>query len=143
MKNSRNNLLPEVIEKLTHALHNMHKVRDFPFGDCLLRKQQIMILFFIYENKGEASVKAISHFLNVTPGAVTQFVDALVEKKIVKREESSIDGRSINIKLSSGAVKKFDSFRKKYIESAKPSFADFSESELKQFIKLLEKIKKV
>lgn len=138
---NRQELLQSLIEKMTRSIHNMNTDNTFPFGNCMLRKQQIMILFFIYENKNVSSVKEIAKFLHVTSGAVTQFVDYLVEKKIVKREENPDDRRSINIKLTSNTEKKFNSFKKNYLASASKSFNQFSDRELEQFIKLLEKIK--
>lgn len=141
MNNNRQELLQNLIEKMTRAIRNMNTIHDFSFGDCLLKKQQIIILFFIFENKGVSSVKEIAKFLHVTSGAVTQFVDYLVEKKIVKREENKKDRRSVNIKLTVRTKKQFSSFRKNYINIASKSFYQFSDKELKQFTILVEKIK--
>ncbi len=141
MVNKRQELLKDLIEKLSRAIHAIHSEQCFSFGNNTLRKQEIMILFFIYENKGVSSVKDLANFLHVTSGAITQFTDGLVEKKIVQREENSEDRRSINIKLTAGSEKMIVDFRKKYIESASKSFDFFSDSELEKFIKLIEKIK--
>lgn len=143
MINNREELLKTLIEKLTRTIHNINAAQSFPFGDCLLSKQQIMIVFFIYDHKSEASVKEIAKFLHVTSGAVTQFVDSLVDNKIVKREENSSDRRSVNIKLTADTEKQFTNFRKKYFASASKSFAAINDQELKQFIDLVEKIKVV
>jgi DNA-binding MarR family transcriptional regulator len=137
----RQELLRELIEKMSRAIHSIHVDQCFSFGNNTLRKQEIMILFFVYENKGVSSVKDIANFLHVTSGAITQFTDGLVEKKIVQREENPDDRRSINIKLTAGSEKMIVDFRKKYIESASKSFDFFSDKELEQFIKLIEKIK--
>jgi DNA-binding MarR family transcriptional regulator len=142
MKNKRQELLKDLIEKLTSAIHAMHKEQCFSFGGSVLGKPQAMILFFIYENKGVASVKEIAKFLHVTSGAVTQFTNGLVEKKLVKREENVIDRRSVNIMLTVKAKKDFNTFKQQYIESASKSFAEFNDQELEQFTKLIEKIKK-
>jgi DNA-binding MarR family transcriptional regulator len=139
---TRQELLQDLIEKMTKAIQNMHTGQSFPFGDFMLGKQQIMILFFVFENKGEASVKEIAKFLNVTSGAVTQFIDGLVEKKMVIREENPMDRRSINIKLTENTKLKFSDFKKMYIKVASLAFREFADEDLKQFIKLLEKIKK-
>ncbi len=141
MNKDRQELLKNLIEKFTQTMHSMHNGQSFPFGDFMLRKQQITILFFIYENKGIVSVKAIAKCLHVTSGAVTQFVDGLVEKKLVQREENLTDRRSINIKLTPATQKKFNSFKENYLINASKSFVGLSNEELKQFVKLLEKIK--
>lgn len=141
MGNKRQELLKTLIENLIRTVHNLNTSQSFPFGDRMLSKQQIMIVFFVYDNKGATSVKEIAKFLHVTSGAVTQFVDSLVKNRIVKREENSLDRRSINIKLTSNTEKRFDNFRKKYIESASKSFAAINDQGLKRFIGLIDKIK--
>jgi DNA-binding MarR family transcriptional regulator len=138
---NRPELLQTLIENLTKAIHSMNTGNSFPFGNLMLKKQQIMILFFIYEKKDVASVKDIATFLNVTPGAITQLVDNLVEKKLVKREKNINDGRIINITLTANTEKQFNKFKNDYLETASKSFNKLSDQELKQFIKLIQKIK--
>jgi DNA-binding MarR family transcriptional regulator len=138
---NRPELLQTLIENLTKAIHSMNTGNSFPFGNLMLKKQQIMILFFIYEKKDVASVKDIATFLNVTPGAITQLVDNLVEKKLVKREKNINDGRIINITLTANTEKQFNKFKNDYLETASKSFNELSDQELKQFIKLIQKIK--
>ena len=84
----------------------------------------------------------MAKFLHVTPGAVTQFIDGLVEKKLVKREENKNDRRGVNIKLTSSTLRQFNNFRKKYLESASVAFNSLTDNELMQFITLVDKIKK-
>ncbi|MFA6514449.1 MAG: MarR family transcriptional regulator [Patescibacteria group bacterium] len=141
MKNKRQELLKGLIEELRRAIHSIHKEQCFSFGGSILGKPQVMILFFIYENKGVASVKEIANFLHVTPGAVTQFTNGLVGKKLVKREENSSDRRGVNIKLTANAEKDFNNFKKQYIKSASKSFSGLNDKEIEQFTKLVEKIK--
>lgn len=137
---NRSELLKILIENLTKTIHSMNTGNSFPFGDLLLKKQQVMILFFIYEKKDTTSVKDIAAFLNVTPGAITQLVDNLVEKKLVKREKNMFDGRIINIMLTTNTEKQFNKFKDEYLKTASKSFDKLSDQELKQFIKLIQKI---
>jgi len=65
----------------------------------------------------------------------------LVDKKLVKREENVLDRRSVNIKLTPNTEKQFNEFRKGYLINAGKSFINLNETELKQFIKLLDKLK--
>lgn len=141
MINNRQDLLKNLIGKFTRAMHSMNKEHNFPFGDYMLGKQEIMILFFVFENKGIFSAKDIAKFLRVTPGAVTQFTDSLVEKKLVNREVNLSDRRGVNIKLTANAKKDFNNFKKKFIESLSKSFAGLSNEEIQQFINLVDKIK--
>ena len=141
MENKRHKILQELITKLTKVIHSTHKEQCFSFDGIALRRQEMVILFFIYEKKGAASVKEIARFINVTSGAVTQFIDGLVEKKLVKRETDLIDRRQVNIKLMPNVKNDFVNFKKKFIESFSQSFSGLSDVELQQLIRLLTKVK--
>ncbi len=141
MNSERQELLKVLIEKFSSKAHHIYTGQCYPFGDIMLRKQQVMILFFIFENKGLASVKSIAKYLGVTSGAVTQFVDGLVENKLVEREENIKDRRIINIKLTPSTGKRFNAFKKDYISSASYAFMALSDEELVLFISLLNRIK--
>lgn len=143
MDKNRQELLRALIEKFSSAMKNMHAGQSFPFGDFMLSHQQIMILFFIAKKKGGASVKELAKFINVTPGAITQFVDGLVEKKLVGRKEDARDRRSTSIKLTPAAAKKFNRFEKDYFVAVSLAFDNLSSEELEQFGRLVGKIKKV
>ena len=140
---NRQELLRTLIENLTKTIHSINTGNSFPFGKLMLKKQQIMILFFIYEKKNMTSVKDIATFLNVTPGAITQLVDNLVEKKLVSRGRNVNDGRIINITLTLNTEKQFNKFKNDYLAAASKLFDKLSNQELKQFMKLIEKIQTV
>lgn len=137
---NRPELLKTLIENLVRTIHSMNTGNSFPFGNLLLKKQQIMILFFVYEKNTATSVKDIATFLNVTPGAITQLVDSLVEKKLVTREKNIRDGRIINITLTAKTEKQFNKFKNDYLERASKSFNRLSDQELTQFIRLIQKV---
>ena len=140
MENNRQELLKNLIEKLTRVIQDIHKEQHFPFGNLVLGRQQMMIMFFVNKNKGCASVNDIAKFLRVTPGAVTQFIDGLVEKKLVEREKNVNDRRGINIKLSAKTKNKFNKFEKDYFVGASKTFKSLSDEEINDLIGLLGKI---
>jgi DNA-binding MarR family transcriptional regulator len=143
MNDNRQELLQILIERFMEAAQSMHANQNFPFGNFVLGRQQLMILFFVFKKEGLASVKEIAKFLRVTPGAVTQFINALVIKGLVKREENITDRRSVYIKLTDLSKKKFDDFRRSYLISAGQVFSDLSIQDLKKLTSLLSKIKKI
>jgi len=134
-------MLRSLLEKLHYALKEMHSGQSFPFGDYLLNHQQVVILFCVGEKEKGVPVKELTALMHVTPGAVTQFVDVLVKKKLVVREIDFSDRRSINIKLTPLAKKQFTKFKKNYFFEVSQVFREFNLSELEQFSSLLEKIK--
>ena len=99
------------------------------------------MLFFLSDKINVTSVKEIAKFLHVTPGAVTQLIDGLVDKKLVKREEDSSDRRVINIKLTKTTKDRFEDFKKKYFVAISHAFKDLSDIEIGQLIKLINKVK--
>ena len=137
----RQKLIQLLLEKLGQAMKNIHTIKSFPFGDLQLSQSQIMILFFIVQEKGRAALKDLAKFMRVTPGAITQFIDILVQKKLVVREESRLDRRLISIRLTSQAAKKFHQFKKGYFENASLAFNNLTTEEINQFISFVEKIK--
>lgn len=140
---NRQKLLQLLIEKFRRIIKSSHALNNFPFGDCQLSRPQVMILFFVAPKKNGATVKEISKFMQVTPGAITQFIDILVKKKLVNREGGTRDRRSTNIKLTGLAKKQFSHFKKEYLKNIDLAFSSFSTSEIYQFIKLTGKIKPI
>lgn len=122
-------------------MKGMHSINDLPFADLQLSRPQFMILFFIAPKKIGATVKELAGFLRVTPGAVTQFTDTLIEKKLVSRSAGSGDRRIISVKITSSAKKQFSRFKKEYFKNIGGSFCNLSTAEIQQFIGLVEKIK--
>lgn len=140
MEDERQKLLQELIQKLTEVFQSTHKDHCFSFDGLALRRQQMMILFFLNEKQGQASVKEIAKFLNVTSGAITQFTDGLIEKKLVEREASTLDRRLVNIKLVPKVKHDFGHFKKKFIESFNELFSDLSDEEILRLTALLAKV---
>lgn len=138
--NKRLELVQEAVSGFIKVAHGLHNQKNLPFGDCLLNKQQILILFFVY-NKKITSSKELAKFLNVTPGAMTQLVDVLVGKKLLVREKNLNDKRIVNITLTKELKIKFNNFKNNYLSSANHSFSRLKEGDLKTLISLLKKIK--
>lgn len=142
MSKKREELLQKLIEKMMSVMKSMHAGHCFPFGELKLSRPQVSIIFFISKNKDGVSAKELAEFLNVTSGAITQFIDPLVNDKLLKREEDAKDRRIIRITLTKLAKDKMVAFKKKYNKSMSASFKKFSEIEISQFISLFNKIEK-
>lgn len=141
MDRNREKCLESLMGKLSQIMKSMQAVSDFPFGDFYLSRSQFMILFFIAPRKNGATVKDLAKFIGVTPGAVTQLIDILVDKNLVVREGDRQDRRIISIRLTSGAKKQFQRFKKEYFKNISCAFDGLSTAELGQFIEFVEKIK--
>jgi len=121
--------------------HDLRERKRF-FEDLGLSRKHIFFLLILARSKEGMSVKDIASFLHVSPGAVTQFIDMLIEKDLVERSEDPNDRRGIKVKLTENARSKFSNIRKGFMGGLTPYFSNFSEEELHQFINLLDKIGK-
>src|SRR5260370_7881041 len=114
MNKTRTQLLEQVLNHLGYISRSISTPHGFSFGDLALTKPQITIFFFIGHHQDGVSVKDIAKFLNVTKGAVTQFIDTLVEKNLVRREEDARDRRLQPIRLTEFAKSPFNPIKKPY-----------------------------
>lgn len=140
MGNSRKESLQSLAEKMASVMRRVHIGQGFKFSEFVLRMPQARIMFFIAKNREEVSVKDLAEMLGVTPGAVTQFVDGLVEMDLVRREEDSKDRRIIRIKLTPLALGKLEEFKKGYLKSASRLFDVLSDAEIGELFRLLDKV---
>jgi|WetSurMetagenome_2_1015567.scaffolds.fasta_scaffold143672_2 DNA-binding MarR family transcriptional regulator len=136
----RDEMVQSLIEKMSSLIKSMHTKHGFPFGEFQLSRPQIMIMMFISKNKEEVSTKDLAKFLNVTSGAITQFIDPLAEKNLINREQDANDRRIIRITLTQSAAKRFTSFKNDYYKSVTPAFSSLDEKDIRQMILLLNKI---
>lgn len=153
MEQKREDLSPKILERLdelfrclhqnVHGRHNRMHTRHnefMPFSDLKLSRRQIFFLFIVAKSKEGISVKDLARFSRVTSGAVTQFIDILIEKKLVKREADPQDRRALKIKLTDYARSRFDNFKKGYFNSISPAFKNLTTEELNTLFYLLEKV---
>ncbi len=141
MTKNKQKLLQELAIKSIEVIKNLHKKQKFPFGDLKLNRRQVMILFLIAETKQGKSVKDLAQFFKVTPGAITQLINVLVDYKLVCRYQDIQDRRSVHIILSSSAKARFKKFKSNYFNVFSAGFKDFKIEELENFTKLIRKIK--
>jgi len=140
MNTDRQELLKSVIEKMSSIMRGMYAANEFPFGEARVGGKQIRILFYLSRNQKGVSVKELAEMLNVTSGAVTQFIDALVEKDLVRRDEDSNDRRLLRVKLTKSAINNFGEFKLNYFSMVSRAFDLLSAEEIHTLIVLLDKI---
>jgi DNA-binding MarR family transcriptional regulator len=85
-------------------------------------------------------VTELADLSHITPGAVTQFVDGLVERGLVMREGDPSDRRIVRLKLTELAKKQFEKVRKEHLASMAKIFEALNDDEIKQLIALFNKI---
>ena len=140
MNDVRKELLQSLGEKVASVMRRVHAGQGFRFSGFKLSPPHVHILFFIAKQRKDVAVKDLAEMLKVTPGAVTQFVDALVEMDLVRREEDAKDRRIIRVRLTELAISKLEEFRKDYLASASQVFGILSDAEIKELVRLLDKV---
>src|SRR5260221_1962200 len=141
MDTNRSQNLQKLAEKMGNIFRNLVLPNIHKIGEVSLGRPQIGILFILQKNKEGVSVKDLAEKLHVTPGAITQLVDKLVEKKLVERLEDENDRRILKIRLTDTAKDKFKMFKENYLNSISEMFNELDDNELISLVNLLEKIK--
>jgi DNA-binding MarR family transcriptional regulator len=100
-------------------------------------------LFSIRARKDCISVNELAKNTRVTPGAVTQFVNALVKKGLVSREIDPGDRRIVRLHLTELAKKQFEKFKEEQMSVMSRIFEVLSDEEIKQLIAIFTKLNTV
>ena len=141
LNTDREEMMKKLLDQFGHVIKELHVRHGIPFGDLKLNKPQVMILFYLSKNNNGATVKEIADFMKITPGAITQFADGLVEKELIRREEDKNDRRKINMYLTDLAHKGFKTLEDSYLKSVCSIFDDLDIVEINELYRLLSKLK--
>lgn len=139
MSKSRDELLQSLLERMGHVMRGVHMGHALHLGGFGIGGPQVRTIFKLWRRPDGMSVKELAEALSVTPGAVTQFIDPLVEKDLVSREEDTSDRRLMRIKLTRFARGNFEEFKRSYFSMVQRTFEPLTDSEIQQLITLLEK----
>jgi DNA-binding MarR family transcriptional regulator len=142
MNETRTQRIEQLLNNLGYMCKKISAPQGFSFDGVLVTKPQVTIFFFVGYHQEGVTVKDIAAFLNVTNGAVTQFIDALVAKNLVKREEDTRDRRLQRITLTEFAKERFEHYKQSYYASLHTLFDKLTDKELQELHVLLEKLNK-
>lgn len=135
---TREDLLQNLMEQMFFVGKQIH--HGALHDGATFSPPQARLLFTIASKKDEGiSVKDLAEKTGVTPGAITQFVDVLVKKELVRRDEDPDDRRVVRLTLTDSAKNRFKEFRDLFLSSATRTFEVLSDDEIAQLISLLAK----
>lgn len=140
MSDARKDQLQALIETMFSVMKHVDANRGFRMGELTLSRPHMRILFHVAKAREEVAVKDLAEMLSVTPGAVTQLLDGLEQMGLVRREEDTRDRRVIRIKLTEFARGELEDLRRSYLDSASQIFDVLCDTEIKELLKLLEKV---
>ena len=139
MQQTREQLIQEFILKMKQVM-KITRLTSYSFNGETITGPQAHLLFRISKEKTGVSMKELAEQLCVTSGAITQFIDELVEKKLLVRKPSSVDRRTVKVQLSESALMHLEVFKQEYIKIITPRFAKLTDEELQQLTRLFDKI---
>jgi DNA-binding MarR family transcriptional regulator len=138
MDKNREELLGTAVHRLMSVMR--HVRHPGPPPDRELTPPHMHLLFTISASPEGISATELAERSSITPGAVTQFVNTLVEKGLVAREGDPNDRRIVRLKATELAKKQRDKFRQEHAALMAKIFEGLSDDELKQLIALFTKM---
>ena len=132
----------EQIEELSKGFQAIRRklMEGFMQKDALdLPPSQWLVLKAI-DQSPSVGIKEIAQALSISSSAVTQTVNALQKKGLIKRAHDSRDRRNVRITLTPKTVKKMASMRKKAVDRMAPWFNVLTEKEFLQYLAATKKI---
>ena len=108
--------------------------RDFPISGA-----QLELLFTIRGNQPTSS-KQLATMLHLTPGAVSQLLDSLLQHNLVTRQTSEQDRRVQYLSLSEKGEQLLHNFEKARRKIMEAIIADLSDEELEVWLRVQQKM---
>ena len=140
MTEARRKAIQEVMESmatLKNAFYHGHGPMFLKHG---IGKPHFMLMMKMASCDDGVSVTELSEAMKITPGAVTQFIDKLVDKGLVERYEDPKDRRIVRIKLTDKSKSRFKKMKEFHFDRLSNMFKNLSDEELKQLAALMKKI---
>lgn len=138
---SRHESIKSILESLGNLTREFNVRGNYPFKQFALGRPHIDILFLLSEEPS-LSIKELSSRLNVTSGAVTQFVDVLESMHLVEKKNNPNDKRSRLVCLTYTSRQELGKFKTEYMQTLGSVFDALSQKELKELEVLLNKVRK-
>ena len=137
---AREEAIKNILESLGNITREFNVRGNYPFKQFALGRPHIDILFLLSQNS-PLNIKDLSIKLNVTSGAVTQFIDALEDMSLVEKTNNPDDKRSRLVYLTDTAVRELNKFQTEYIKIVGGVFGELTPKELIQLDQLLMKVR--
>lgn len=135
----REKALNELIESLFLVKRKIVSTGHCYSGETDITPAQAVLLHIIKEKEG-IGIKEISDSLKTTSSATTQLVDALVNKKLLKKISCTDDKRALKITLTENCKKNMAEIHRQGIKKIQTLFAVLSDQELEEFKNLSKKV---
>lgn len=140
LTSDRASQIGSVLERVVALARALGAPRSTPFGDAVLTRTQLDILFVLSHHNGPVTPGRLAATMKVTAGAITQTMDQLRDKGLVAQSSSEADGRVRMWELTESAAGQVAEFEAATVARTAPWFASLSAEELDQLGTLLRRI---
>lgn len=138
MNKQRTQLLEAIMSEMSELHRCFATNRDTFLATFKLSRPQMELLFSL--KKGPLSTGVLAKQFSVSSSAISQMVDQLERKGLVLRVQSEDDRRVTKVQLAEDATEQFKKLRRELTDHISSKFADVSNSEFAQLLKILTKI---
>lgn len=129
-----------MLESVVTLSRELTAPRQTPFGDTVLTRTQLDILFVIAHAQEPVTPGHLAATLRVTPGAITQTVEQLRRGGLVEQSISDKDGRARVLALTESSRDDVEAFEAAAVARLSPLFAALSNEELAVLVSTLTKV---
>lgn len=137
----RDEAVGEVLFRLVALSRRLSSSRRHPFGDVRLTSAQVDALLLLAHCDDAATAGALSAALGLTPGAVTQLVDALVAVGLVERCADPSDARIRRVRLTDSARRQVSEFEDVTTLEVMPWFAALDGEQVQDLARMLGRVR--
>lgn len=135
----RSELVAELMTRIGSIKRLMHAQRYTCTNGDTINGPQVSVLFAI-KRQGPSSQHELAQHLHMTPGGVSQLIDQLITSQLITREQDAHDRRTYRLSLTEAGVAFTERIAKQHHEVIQQTTADINDTELQQFICILDKI---
>ncbi|MEO6761542.1 MAG: MarR family transcriptional regulator [Candidatus Saccharimonadales bacterium] len=133
----------ELFERLYDSLNAtkriMHGRTHALAGNCPINRTQ-MELMFTLKHLQPTSAKRLATEMHLTPGAISQLIEGLVELKLVSRQTGLADRRTQSLKMSASGLQKMHEIEMRRHDLMKHVMQGMTIEELEVLLRVTEKL---
>jgi DNA-binding MarR family transcriptional regulator len=135
----RAELIAELFDTMDIAKRSMHGHMQTIVEGHAISRTQLELLFTIYHEQ-PTTAKQLAAKLHLTPGAISQLVDELMEQSLIQRETDPSDRRRQVISLSTEGTAVVKTFEKRRHAVMNKVIENLSDDELVTWLKIQKHI---
>jgi len=136
---NRKELIAELFDTMDIAKRSMHGHMQTVVEGHAISRTQLELLFTIYHLQ-PTTAKHLAGKLHITPGAISQLVEELMEQSLIQRETDPSDRRRQVISLTDEGMAVVKTFEKRRHDVMKKVMENLSDEELVTWLKIQKHI---